>query len=71
MEASVTDMAAEAQVGGVISLIKQGVTGTFEIAGSAFSFLMANPLAAFMVASGFAFSALSCIRKALRVAKRT
>lgn len=58
-------------MGGVIELIKQAVEGVFDIAGSAFSFLMANPLAAFMVGSGFAFTALSCIRKALRVAKRT
>lgn len=57
-------------VEGVIELIKTAVTGVFDIAGSAFSFLISNPLAAFMVGSGFAFTALSCIRKALRVAKR-
>ena len=60
----------QVQVGGVITLIKEAVTGVFDIAGSAFTFLMSNPLAAFMVGSGFAFTALSCIRKALRVAKR-
>lgn len=59
------------ELSGVISLIKQAVTGVFDIAGSAFTFLISNPLAAFMVGSGFAFSALSCVRKALRVAKRT
>lgn len=58
-------------VEGVIELIKTAVTGVFDIASSAFSFLISNPLAAFMVGSGFAFTALSCIRKALRVAKRT
>lgn len=56
---------------GVIDIIETSVSGVFEIAGSAFTFLISNPLAAFMVGSGFAFTALSCIRKALRVAKRT
>lgn len=67
---NVTDAVNTVEVGGVITLIKTAVTGVFDIAGSAFTFLMSNPLAAFMVGSGFAFTALSCIRKALRVAKR-
>lgn len=75
----VTTFAAEAalpaadttDVSGVIGLIKTSVTGVFDIAGSAFSFLMANPLAAFMVGSGFAFTALGVIRKGLKVAKRS
>lgn len=62
---------ATSTVPGVIELIKTSVTGVFEIAGSAFSFLMANPLAAFMVGGGFAFTALSIIRKGLKVAKRS
>ena len=71
VESNAVQVASEAGVTGVINLIKTSVSGVFEIAGSAFTFLMANPLAAFMVGSGFAFTALSCIRKALRVAKRT
>lgn len=68
----VVDTAIEkVDLAAVISLIKQAVTGVFDIAGSAFTFLMSNPLAAFMVGGGFAFTALSCIRKALKVAKRT
>lgn len=55
----------------IVTLIKEGVTGVFDIAGSAFTFLISNPLAAFMVSVGFAFTALSCIRKALKVAKRS
>lgn len=65
------ELTTTTSMGSVITLIKEAVSGVFDIAGSAFSFLMANPLAAFMVGSGFAFTALSCIRKALRVAKRT
>ena len=55
----------------IVTLVKEGVTGVFDIAGSAFTFLISNPLAAFMVSVGFAFTALSCIRKALKVAKRS
>ena len=58
-------------VAAVIELIKQGVTGVFEIASSGFSFLISNPLAAFIVGSGFAFTSLSLVFKALRVAKRS
>lgn len=54
----------------IIELIKTAVTGVFDIASSAFSFLISNPLAAFMLGTGFAFTALSCVRKGLRIAKR-
>lgn len=57
-------------VGAIITLIKQGVAGVFEIASSAFGFLMDNPLCAFMVCVGFGSVALGLIRKAIRVAKR-
>lgn len=57
-------------VGAIITLIKQGVSGVFEIAGSAFGFLMDNPLCAFMVCVGFGSVALGLVRKAIRVAKR-
>lgn len=59
-----------ADVGAVITLIKQGVSGVFEIASSAFGFLMDNPLCAFMVCVGFGSVALGLVRKAIRVAKR-
>lgn len=59
-----------ANVGAVITLIKQGVSGVFEIASSAFGFLMDNPLCAFMVCVGFGSVALGLVRKAIRVAKR-
>ncbi len=58
-------------VGAIITLMKQGVTGCFEIAGSAFGFLMDNPLCAFMVCVGFASVALGLVRKAIRVSKRS
>ena len=54
----------------VVQLIKGGVQGAFDIASSAFDFLISNPLAAFIVGAGFAFTALSLIRKAIRVARR-
>lgn len=60
-----------ADVGAVITLIKQGVSGVFEIASSAFGFLMDNPLCAFMVCVGFGSVALGLVRKAIRVAKRS
>ncbi len=60
-----------ADVGSIITLMKQGVTGCFEIAGSAFGFLMDNPLCAFMVCVGFASVALGLVRKAIRVSKRS
>lgn len=63
--------ASTTDVSSVITLIKTGVSGVFEIAGSAFSFLMNNPLAAFTVAVSFAFTGLSVIRKGLKVAKRS
>lgn len=55
----------------VISLIKTSVTGVLEIASSGFNFLFSNPLCAFMIGSGFAFTSLGLVRKGLRVAKRT
>lgn len=60
-----------ADVGAIITLMKQGVAGVFEIAGSAFNFLMANPLCAFMVCVGFGSVALGLVRKAIRVSKRS
>lgn len=66
-----TNYASLTEMTSVIDLITKATKGTFSIATSAFEFLMANPLCAFMVGSGFAYSALSLIRKGLRVAKRT
>lgn len=63
--------AETADVSSVITLIKTSVSGVFEIAGSAFSFLISNPLAAFMVGTGFAFTALGVVRKGLKTAKRS
>lgn len=60
-----------ADVGSIITLMKQGVSGCFEIASSAFGFLMDNPLCAFMVCVGFASVALGLVRKAIRVSKRS
>lgn len=57
-------------VGAIITLMKQGVTGVFEIASSAFGFLMSNPLCAFMVCVGFGSVALGLVRKAIRISKR-
>lgn len=63
--------ASSADVSSVLPMIKEGVTGVFDIASSAFNFLLSTPLSAFMIGAGFAFSALGLARKALRVAKRT
>ncbi len=54
----------------ILPMIKEGVAGVFDIASSAFSFLLSNPLCAFMMGSGFAFTALGLVRKGLRIAKR-
>lgn len=62
---------ANINVSAILPMIKTAVGGVFDIATSAFSFLLSTPLCAFMVGSGFAFSALGLARKALRVAKRT
>lgn len=71
-EASVGgNVVSAVEVGTILPAIKAGVAGVFDIASSAFSFLMANPLCAFMLCSGFAFTALSLIRRALRISKRT
>ncbi len=58
-------------VNAIIALVKTGVAGVFDIASSAFGFLMDNPLCAFMVCVGFASVALSMVRRSLRIAKRT
>lgn len=71
MDSVEAPVVGSAGISSVIDLIKEGVSGVFDIASSAFSFLISNPLAAFMLSSGFAFTALSCIRKALKVAKRS
>ena len=63
--------ATETEVSSILPIIKAGVAGVFDIASSAFNFLLSTPLSAFMIGSGFAFSALGLARKALRVAKRT
>ena len=67
----VDNYASSAEMGSIIDLITKATKGTFEIATSAFEFLMSNPLCAFMVGTGFAWSALSLVRKGLKVAKRT
>lgn len=54
----------------IIEMIKTSVAGVFDIASSAFSFLIGNPLAAFMIGIGFAFTALSLVRKGLKISKR-
>lgn len=59
-----------ADVGAIITLMKQGVSGVFDIASSAFSFLMGNPLCAFMVCVGFGSVALGLVRRAIRISKR-
>ncbi len=51
-------------------VIEQGIGSAFEIAAIAFGFLLSNPLCALMVGMGFAYSSLSLIRKAMRIAKR-
>lgn len=63
--------ATSTEVSSILPMIKEGVTGVFDIASSAFNFLLSTPLSAFMIGAGFAFSALGLARKALRVAKRT
>lgn len=70
-EASEALPAGEADVSSILPMIKAGVTGGVDIASSAFNFLLSTPLSAFMLASGFAFSALGLARKALRVSKRS
>lgn len=55
----------------MFTILKNGVSGVFSIASSAFGFLMENPLCAIMVSVGFAYAALNIVRKGLRVAKRT
>lgn len=66
----VQNAASGLELKSIIPVIKDAVTGVFEIAGSGFNFLFQNPLCAFMIGSGFAFSALGLVRKALKTAKR-
>ena len=66
----VENTATKIELSSVLSLIKEAVSGVFDIAGSAFNFMYQNPLCAFMIGSGFAFSALGLVRKALKTAKR-
>ncbi len=60
----------ETEVNAVLPMIKAGVTGVFDMATSAYDFLLSAPLCAFMIGSGFAFMALGLVRKALRIGKR-
>ncbi len=60
----------EAEVSGVLPMLKAGVSGVFDMATSAYDFLLSAPLCAFMIGSGFAFMALGLVRKALRIGKR-
>jgi len=60
----------EAEVNGVLPMLKAGVSGVFDMATSAYDFLLSAPLCAFMIGSGFAFMALGLVRKALRIGKR-
>lgn len=55
----------------MLTIMKSGVAGVFSLASSAFDFLIDNPLCAFMVCIGIAYTSLSIVRKALRTAKRT
>lgn len=71
MDEVVDAVTTYADVSAIITLMKTGVTGVFEIASAAFGFLMDNPLCAFMVCVGFAYSALSLVRKAIKTSKRT
>ncbi len=70
-EAAGEAVGANVDVSGIITLVKTGVSGVFDISSSAFGFLMDNPLCAFMVCVGFGSVALSFVRKAIRIAKRT
>lgn len=62
---------SESDITAVLKVIKASVTGVFDIASSAFNFLLATPLCAFMIGSGFAFTALGLARKGLRTARRS
>lgn len=66
-----TNAESAVEVASILPMIKAGVMGVFDIATSAFNFLLSTPLSAFMLGSGFAFTALSLARKALRVSKRS
>ncbi len=68
---AVNTMSTSAEITSIIDIVKTGVSGVFDIAGSAFDFLMANPLCAFMVCVGFGSVALGFVRRALRVSKRS
>lgn len=65
------NMATSSDVTNILDVVKTGVSGVLEISSSAFGFLMSNPLCAFMVTIGFAYTALGLVRRGLRIAKRT
>lgn len=69
-EAAALETTDASSIESVITVIKSAVSGVFDIATSAFDFLLSTPLCAFMVGSGFAFTGLSLVRKALRTGKR-
>lgn len=66
----VENVGTKIEMSSLIPVIKEAVTGVFDIASAGFNFLFSNPLCAFMIGSGFAFSALGLVRKALKTAKR-
>ena len=68
---TVSNIGTTVEMSSLITLVKTGVTGVLEMASTAFNFLIQNPLCAFMMCVGFGYTALSLVKKALRVAKRT
>lgn len=67
----VTDVVSGFTLEYVVKLMKEGAGAVFDIGVDAFNFLLANPLCTFYVCTGFAFTGLSLVRKAIRAAKRT
>lgn len=70
VDQTVENVSTNIQMSTLIPVIRDAVSGVFDIASAGFNFLFNNPLCAFMIGSGFAFSALGLVRKALRTAKR-
>ena len=68
---SAANLGTSVEMSTLIPLIKQGVVGVLVMASSAFNFLIQNPLCAFAMCVGFGYTALSIVKNALRVAKRT
>lgn len=66
-----TEEATTTTVAEVGEIIATGTEQAFNIASSAFDFLMSNPLCALMVGVGFAYTGLSLIKRGIRVAKRS